>query len=92
MVLYLSRFNYAPNVKIPPKSHPRCDVTGGDRSKFFRRPILPYLEQLNITGLVLEPSKMCVCVCVCMRVGVCVCMRVGVCVCACACVCMCLCV
>lgn len=55
---HLVRFNYAPNVKVPPKSHPHCDVTGADRSKYFRRPILPYLEQLNITGLVLEPSKM----------------------------------
>ncbi|EDO40940.1 predicted protein [Nematostella vectensis] len=39
-------FNYDPNVSVPPKVHPYTDVGGQDRYKFFRRPIIPFLQQV----------------------------------------------
>lgn len=33
----LFRFNYDPNVRIPPKHYEKADVSGKDRYKFFRR-------------------------------------------------------
>jgi len=41
-----TKFNYDPSVKIPPKHYERTHVTGKDRYKFFRRPIIPFLQQI----------------------------------------------
>jgi len=39
-----TKFNYDPSVTIPPKHHPHTDVSGKDRYRFFRRPIIPFLQ------------------------------------------------
>lgn len=41
-----TKFNYDPSVTIPPKFNPATDVSGKDRYKFFRRPIIPFLQQV----------------------------------------------
>ncbi|XP_046852918.1 cilia- and flagella-associated protein 91-like [Xenia sp. Carnegie-2017] len=38
------KFNYDPSVQVPPKNYPVTDVGGADRYKFFRRPIIPFLQ------------------------------------------------
>ena len=38
------KFNYDPSVQVPPKVYPVSDVGGADRYKFFRRPIIPFLQ------------------------------------------------
>jgi len=41
-----TKFNYDPSVKVPPKSFDTTDVSGRDRYRFFRRPIIPFLQQV----------------------------------------------
>ncbi|KAK3751138.1 hypothetical protein QZH41_017935 [Actinostola sp. cb2023] len=41
-----TKFNYDPSVQVPPKSFPVTDVGGQDRYKFFKRPIIPFLQQV----------------------------------------------
>lgn len=41
-----TKFNYDPNVKVPSKDIPKAHVSGKDRYKFFRRPIIPFLQQV----------------------------------------------
>ena len=40
------RFNYDPSVQVPPKEYSTAFVRGSDRYKFFRRPIIPFLQQI----------------------------------------------
>ncbi|CAH3188240.1 unnamed protein product [Porites evermanni] len=39
-------FNYDPTVQVPPKDYPHVPVSGQDRYKYFRRPIIPFLQQV----------------------------------------------
>ncbi|XP_013385345.1 cilia- and flagella-associated protein 91 [Lingula anatina] len=39
-------FNYDPSVKVPPQQLGNQDVSGANRYKFFRRPIIPFLQQV----------------------------------------------
>nr|XP_054760069.1 cilia- and flagella-associated protein 91-like isoform X1 [Lytechinus pictus] len=39
-------FNYAPDLKIPAVHHANADVGGQNRYKYFRRPIIPFLQQV----------------------------------------------
>lgn len=39
-------FNYDPSVQVPPKQYSSADVGGSDRYKFFKRPIIPFLQQI----------------------------------------------
>ena len=39
-------FNYDPNVTVPPKHFSDAEVGGRNRYKFFRRPIIPFLQQI----------------------------------------------
>ncbi|XP_022103155.1 cilia- and flagella-associated protein 91-like isoform X1 [Acanthaster planci] len=50
-------FNYAPDVKLPPVQFAQHDVGGQDRYKFFRRPIIPFLQQVP-PEVVLHTSKL----------------------------------
>jgi len=40
------RFNYDPTVQVPPKEYAHVPVSGKDRYKYFRRPIIPFLQQV----------------------------------------------
>lgn len=40
------KFNYDPSIKVPLKMYEKADVSGKDRYKFFRRPIIPFLQQV----------------------------------------------
>ncbi|XP_071806204.1 cilia- and flagella-associated protein 91-like isoform X2 [Asterias amurensis] len=50
-------FNYAPDMKIPPTQPVQYAVGGQDRYKFFRRPIIPFLQQVP-PEVVLHTSKL----------------------------------
>eukprot|EP00057_Strongylocentrotus_purpuratus_P024224 XP_011678698.1 PREDICTED: protein MAATS1 [Strongylocentrotus purpuratus] len=39
-------FNYAPDLKVPTVHHPEAQVGGQNRYKYFRRPIIPFLQQV----------------------------------------------
>jgi ABC-type glycerol-3-phosphate transport system permease component len=52
----LSRFNYVPNVQIPPKKFEPALVDGMNRYKYFRRPIIPFLPQMP-PNVVLAPAR-----------------------------------
>ncbi|XP_072166389.1 cilia- and flagella-associated protein 91-like isoform X2 [Diadema setosum] len=39
-------FNYAPDLQVPPVHHPDAKVGGQNRYKYFRRPIIPFLQQV----------------------------------------------
>ncbi|KAL3885253.1 hypothetical protein ACJMK2_025341 [Sinanodonta woodiana] len=39
-------FNYDPTVQVPSKQYAVTEVSGSDRYKFFRRPIIPFLQQI----------------------------------------------
>ncbi|XP_052253819.1 cilia- and flagella-associated protein 91-like [Dreissena polymorpha] len=39
-------FNYDPSVQVPSKEYSSAHVRGSDRFKFFRRPIIPFLQQV----------------------------------------------
>ncbi|KAK7491063.1 hypothetical protein BaRGS_00017759 [Batillaria attramentaria] len=45
MVRYTT-FNYDPSVSIPPKVYENTEVSGRERYRFFRRPIIPFLQQV----------------------------------------------
>lgn len=45
-ILRYTTFNYDPSVQVPPKEYSSADVRGSDRYKFFRRPIIPFLQQV----------------------------------------------
>ncbi len=49
------RFNYDPQVEVPPKHYPVTDPAGVDRHKFFKRPIIPFLPQMP-PSIVLAPQ------------------------------------
>ena len=55
--VYFFRFNYDPTVQVPPKEHPHVPVSGKDRYKFFRRPIIPFLQQVP-PDVLLQSSKL----------------------------------
>ncbi|XP_044164773.1 cilia- and flagella-associated protein 91-like isoform X1 [Acropora millepora] len=52
-----TKFNYDPTVQVPPKEHPHVPVSGKDRYKFFRRPIIPFLQQVP-PDVLLQSSKL----------------------------------
>ncbi|WAR04924.1 CFA91-like protein [Mya arenaria] len=39
-------FNYDPSVQVPAKEYSTAHVRGSDRFKYFRRPIIPFLQQV----------------------------------------------
>ncbi|XP_078575552.1 cilia- and flagella-associated protein 91-like isoform X2 [Branchiostoma floridae x Branchiostoma japonicum] len=39
-------FNYDPSVQIPAVSYPDAEVAGRNRYQYFRRPIIPFLQQV----------------------------------------------
>ncbi|KAI8509247.1 Cilia- and flagella-associated protein 91 [Branchiostoma belcheri] len=39
-------FNYDPSVQIPQVSYPDAEVSGRNRYQYFRRPIIPFLQQV----------------------------------------------
>ncbi|XP_056010247.1 cilia- and flagella-associated protein 91-like isoform X1 [Ostrea edulis] len=39
-------FNYDPSVTVPPKHYANAEVGGRNRYKFFKRPIIPFLQQI----------------------------------------------
>ncbi|XP_052061447.1 cilia- and flagella-associated protein 91-like [Mytilus californianus] len=39
-------FNFDPSVQVPAKAYSSADVGGADRYKFFKRPIIPFLQQI----------------------------------------------
>ncbi|KAJ8311832.1 hypothetical protein KUTeg_010617 [Tegillarca granosa] len=39
-------FNYDPSVQVPPKQFADAEVSGRNRYKFFKRPIIPFLTQI----------------------------------------------
>jgi len=41
-----TKFNYDPSVQVPSKTFEQTDVSGSDRYRFFRRPIIPFLQQV----------------------------------------------
>lgn len=45
MIRYTT-FNYDPNVTVPPKHYANAEVGGRNRYKFFKRPIIPFLQQI----------------------------------------------
>ena len=55
--VHFFRFNYDPTVQVPPKEHPHVPVSGKDRYKFFRRPIIPFLQQVP-PDVLLQSSKL----------------------------------
>lgn len=50
------RFNYNPNVRVPPKHFDPPHIDGGNRYKYFRRPIIPFLPQMP-PNVVLAPAR-----------------------------------
>ncbi|XP_063726301.1 cilia- and flagella-associated protein 91-like isoform X2 [Symsagittifera roscoffensis] len=36
--------NYDASVNLPPQNYPQVDVGGAERAKFFRRPIIPFMQ------------------------------------------------
>lgn len=45
-IIRYTTFNYDPSVQVPPKEYSTAFVRGSDRYKFFRRPIIPFLQQI----------------------------------------------
>ena len=54
--IFSVRFNYDPTVQVPPKQYEKVHVSGQDRYKFFRRPIIPFLQQVP-PDVLLQSSK-----------------------------------
>lgn len=50
-------FNYDPTVQVPPKQYEKVHVSGQDRYKYFRRPIIPFLQQVP-PDVLLQSSKL----------------------------------
>lgn len=50
-------FNYDPSVQVPAKEYAHVPVSGKDRYKFFRRPIIPFLQQVP-PDVLLQSSKL----------------------------------
>ncbi|KAJ7382032.1 Cilia- and flagella-associated protein 91 [Desmophyllum pertusum] len=50
-------FNYDPNVQVPAKHYDKVHVSGHDRYKFFRRPIIPFLQQVP-PDVLLQSSRL----------------------------------
>ncbi|XP_073255322.1 cilia- and flagella-associated protein 91-like [Porites lutea] len=50
-------FNYDPTVQVPPKDYPHVPVSGQDRYKYFRRPIIPFLQQVP-PDVLLQSSRL----------------------------------
>lgn len=51
-----TKFNYDPTVQVPAKDYAHVPVSGKDRYKFFRRPIIPFLQQVP-PDVLLQSSK-----------------------------------
>ncbi|XP_044167947.1 cilia- and flagella-associated protein 91-like isoform X2 [Acropora millepora] len=51
-----TKFNYDPTIQVPPKEHSHVPVSGKDRYKFFRRPIIPFLQQVPQMSFFNPPS------------------------------------
>ena len=49
------RFNYDPSVQIPAKTFENPKVSGQNRYKYFRRPIIPFLQQVP-PEVLLQPT------------------------------------
>ena len=49
------RFNYDPSVQIPAKTFDNPKVSGQNRYKYFRRPIIPFLQQVP-PEVLLQPT------------------------------------
>lgn len=45
-VIRHTTFNFDPTVQVPPKQYSSAEVGGADRYKFFKRPIIPFLQQI----------------------------------------------
>ncbi|KAK7106474.1 cilia- and flagella-associated protein 91-like isoform X2 [Littorina saxatilis] len=45
-VVRYTTFNYDPSVSVPPVQFEKTEATGRDRYRFFRRPIIPFLQQV----------------------------------------------
>ena len=56
-LLSMFRFNYDPTVQVPAKDYAHVPVSGKDRYKFFRRPIIPFLQQVP-PDVLLQSSKL----------------------------------
>ncbi|XP_071958133.1 cilia- and flagella-associated protein 91-like isoform X2 [Antedon mediterranea] len=50
-------FNYAPHLQVPPKKFADAEVSGKNRYRFFRRPIIPFLQHVP-PEVVLQQSRM----------------------------------
>lgn len=50
------KFNYDPSVQVLPKVYPTADIGGADRYKFFRRPIIPFLQPVP-ADVILQTSN-----------------------------------
>jgi len=50
-------FNYDPTVQVPPKEFAHVPVSGKDRYKYFRRPIIPFLQQVP-PDVLLQSSRL----------------------------------
>ena len=51
-----TRFNYAPDLHIPPKVYENPEAGGKNRYKYFRRPIIPFLPQMP-PNVLLAPTR-----------------------------------
>nr|XP_039249050.1 cilia- and flagella-associated protein 91-like [Styela clava]XP_039249051.1 cilia- and flagella-associated protein 91-like [Styela clava] len=54
MIRYTT-FNYDPTVTVPPKTFPNAEVSGRNRYRYFRRPIIPFLQQVP-PEILLQPT------------------------------------
>lgn len=50
-------FNYAPGVTIPKQTFQNAEVGGRNRYKYFRRPLIPFLQQWLQPDVVLQTSN-----------------------------------
>lgn len=55
-IIRYTKFNYDPTVKVPPVYHQDPQVDGQNRYRYFRRPIIPFLQQMP-PNVVLEQTK-----------------------------------
>ena len=47
--------NYDPSIQVPPVKYEDAKVTGANRYKYFRRPIIPFLQQVP-PEVLLQPT------------------------------------
>ncbi len=52
----MHRFNYDPDVKVPPKQFEDPKTNSTNQYKYFKRPIIPFLPQMP-PNVILAPTK-----------------------------------